>query len=126
MSPSGGLVSDRATSKQDADGQRSLRPALNIGSASRADTPRAGAGFAILIPPIKETPMNVQQLMTRAVRVAAPNDTLQQAAQMMEEDDFGLLPVADQDRLVGMLSDRDITIRAVARGLAPDQCMVAD
>ena len=70
--------------------------------------------------------MKVRDLMTRDVRVASPNDTLQSAAQLMEKNDFGVLPVGENDRLVGMLSDRDITIRAVARGLAPDQCKVRD
>jgi CBS-domain-containing membrane protein len=64
--------------------------------------------------------------MTRDVRVASPGDNLQNAAQLMEKDDFGMLPVGENDRLVGMLSDRDITIRAVARGLAPDRCKVRE
>jgi CBS domain-containing protein len=44
----------------------------------------------------------------------------------MEQNDFGMLPIGENNRLVGMLSDRDITIRAVARGLAPDQCKVRE
>ena len=44
----------------------------------------------------------------------------------MEEHDFGMLPVGDEGRLVGMLSDRDITIRAVARGVSPDSGKVRD
>lgn len=70
--------------------------------------------------------MKVRDIMTRDVRIASPGDTLQNAAQLMEKNDFGVLPVGENDRLVGMLSDRDITIRAVARGLAPDQCKVRD
>ena len=70
--------------------------------------------------------MKIREIMTRDVRVASPNDNLQQAAQMMEKEDFGALPIGEDDRLVGMLSDRDITIRAVARGLAPDRCKVRD
>ena len=64
--------------------------------------------------------------MTRDVQVASPDDLLQKAAQLMERNDFGVLPIGENDRLVGMLTDRDITIRAVARGLAPDQCRVRD
>jgi CBS domain-containing protein len=70
--------------------------------------------------------MKIREIMTRDVRVASPNDNLQQAAQMMEKEDFGALPIGENDRLVGMLSDRDITIRAVARGLSPDRCKVRD
>jgi CBS domain-containing protein len=61
--------------------------------------------------------MQVNQLMTRDVRVAAPDQTLQQAARLMAELDAGVLPVAENDRLVGMLTDRDIAIRAVAQGM---------
>lgn len=70
--------------------------------------------------------MKIREIMTRDVRVASPDDTLQLAAQLMEKDDFGVLPVGENDRLVGMLSDRDIVIRAVARGLAPDKAKVRD
>ena len=64
--------------------------------------------------------MMVRDIMTRNVRVASPGDDLQCAAQLMEKNDFGLLPVGENDRLVGMLSDRDIAVRAVARGLSPE------
>jgi CBS domain-containing protein len=70
--------------------------------------------------------MKIREIMTRDVRVASPDDTLQLAAQLMEKDDFGALPVGENDRLVGMLSDRDIVIRAVARGLSPQQCKVRE
>ena len=70
--------------------------------------------------------MKVSEIMTRDVRVASPSDDLQRAAQIMEKHDFGLLPVGENDRLVGMLSDRDITIRAVARGLSPGASTVRD
>ncbi|MET0659655.1 MAG: CBS domain-containing protein [Steroidobacteraceae bacterium] len=63
--------------------------------------------------------MQVNKLMTRDVRIAAPDQTLQQAARLMAELDTGVLPVGENDRLVGMITDRDITIRAVAEGLDP-------
>lgn len=69
--------------------------------------------------------MNVRDIMTSDVIIASPEDDLQRAAQLMEANDFGILPVGENDRLVGMLSDRDITIRAVARGLGPD-CKVRE
>jgi CBS domain-containing protein len=70
--------------------------------------------------------MEISNVMTRDVKIGSPEDTLQHAAKMMEKNDFGLLPIGENDRLVGMLSDRDITVRAVARGLAPDRCKVRD
>ena len=70
--------------------------------------------------------MNISQVMTPSVRIASPDDTLQVAAQIMEEHDFGLLPIAENDQLVGMLSDRDITIRAVAKGMSPDEHTVRE
>jgi CBS domain-containing protein len=48
------------------------------------------------------------------------------SALRMEKHDFGMLPVGEGDRLVGMLSDRDITVRAVARGLSPASTKVRD
>lgn len=70
--------------------------------------------------------MIISEVMTREVRVASPDDTLQCAARVMEEEDFGSLPIAENDRLVGMLTDRDITIRAVARGLPPQDSKVRE
>jgi CBS domain-containing protein len=70
--------------------------------------------------------MIISEVMTRDVRIVSPDDTLEAAARLMEEQDFGSLPVAENDRLVGMLTDRDITIRAVARGLIPRDSTVRE
>jgi CBS domain-containing protein len=70
--------------------------------------------------------MIISEIMTRDVQVVAPEDTLQTAAQMMAVYDFGMVPVGENDRLVGMLTDRDITTRAVARGLNPTDCKVSE
>lgn len=70
--------------------------------------------------------MIISDVMTREVRVASPDDTLQCVARVMQEEDFGSLPVAENDRLVGMLTDRDITIRAVGHGLPPLQSKVRE
>ena len=64
--------------------------------------------------------MKIAECMTQDVRVVRPTQTLQEAAQTMAGIDAGVLPVADGDRLVGMITDRDITIRAVAQGRGPD------
>ena len=70
--------------------------------------------------------MKISEIMTRDVQVVAPEDTLQTAAQMMAVYDFGMVPVGRDDRLIGMLTDRDITTRAVARGLNPADCQVGE
>jgi CBS domain-containing protein len=54
--------------------------------------------------------------MSRDVQIANPNQSIREAAQMMARIDSGVLPVGDNDRLVGVITDRDITIRAVAEG----------
>ncbi len=64
--------------------------------------------------------MRAGEIMTRGVEVASLDDTLQEAAGRMAELDTGVLPVGENDRLVGMLTDRDIAIRAVAQGKGPD------
>jgi len=60
--------------------------------------------------------MKVSDKMTRNVRLASPDDTIQQAARVMAEYDAGALPVGTDDRLVGMVTDRDIAVRGVAQG----------
>jgi CBS domain-containing protein len=61
----------------------------------------------------------VSDHMTRGVRAMSPRDTAQAAAQVMAEFDVAVIPVCDAGRLVGMVSDRDIAVRGVARGLPP-------
>src|SRR5690349_14574398 len=70
--------------------------------------------------------MNVQEIMSPRVSVIAPEATLQQAAKMMLEAGCGMLPVGTPDKLVGVLTDRDIVLRAVAQGKAPGECRVRD
>ena len=65
-------------------------------------------------------PMKVSKFMTRDVQLASPTQTIREAAQLMAKLDAGALPVAQDDRLVGMITDRDIAIRAVAQGKSPD------
>jgi CBS domain-containing protein len=64
--------------------------------------------------------MRVNQAMTSDVRIANPNETIREAARAMAEIDAGVLPVGENDRLVGMITDRDIAVRAVAAGKSPD------
>lgn len=64
--------------------------------------------------------MQVSEAMTRDVRIARPEQSIRDAAAIMAEIDAGAIPVGDNDRLVGMITDRDIAIRAIARGRGPD------
>jgi CBS domain-containing protein len=64
--------------------------------------------------------MKVSQVMTPDVRITSPDETIREAAHLMAEIDAGVLPVGENDRLVGMITDRDIAVRAVASGKSPD------
>lgn len=61
----------------------------------------------------------VRQVMTTNVKIATPNQTIREAARMMANLDAGVLLVGEQDHLVGVITDRDIAVRAVAEGLPP-------
>jgi CBS domain-containing protein len=64
--------------------------------------------------------MRISDAMTREVRLANPDQSIRDAAKMMAEIDAGAMPVGEGDRLVGMITDRDIAVRAVAQGKGPD------
>lgn len=64
--------------------------------------------------------MNVSEVMTRSVVLANPKQPIHEAARLMAERDAGALLVGENDRLIGVITDRDIAVRAVAKGLPPD------
>jgi CBS domain-containing protein len=64
--------------------------------------------------------MKVREAMTRDVRLVKPDQPIREAAKLMGELDIGALPVEENDRLVGMITDRDIAVRAVAAGRGAD------
>ncbi len=64
--------------------------------------------------------MKINKCMTRDVHLVSPTQTLRDAARMMAEIDAGALPVGQDDHLVGMITDRDIAVRAVALGKSPN------
>jgi len=74
--------------------------------------------------------MKVSDAMTRDVRTMSPSQTIRDAARVMERLDLGFLPVGESDRLVGMITDRDIAIRGIGAGKGPDarisEIMTAD
>jgi CBS domain-containing protein len=64
--------------------------------------------------------MKVSEVMTRDVRTVRPDQTAKEAAKFMLNEDAGSMPVSDGDKLLGMITDRDITVRGVAKGYGPD------
>lgn len=70
--------------------------------------------------------MLVKQAMIKRVKLASPKMFLNEAAQKMRDGDFGALPVGENDRLVGMITDRDMAIRAVAEGKDPATTTVGE
>ena len=58
----------------------------------------------------------LKELMSRDVKVVGPDMTIGEAAQKMRDGDFGMMPVGENDRMIGSISDRDIAIRAIAEG----------
>jgi len=70
--------------------------------------------------------MNVAQIMSANVELTDPSMPISEAARRMRDEDIGALPVGENDRLVGMVTDRDIAVRGVAEAKDPDSCTVRD
>lgn len=70
--------------------------------------------------------MLVSEAMTRDVQIAYPNQSIQDVAKIMAECDVGCLPVGENNKLVGMITDRDIALRAVAKGKSPNSTTVRE
>lgn len=70
--------------------------------------------------------MKIDAIMTRDVQVVSPESSIQEAARLMDALNVGSLPVCEGDKLLGMITDRDITVRATAAGLDPVGTKVAD
>jgi CBS domain-containing protein len=64
--------------------------------------------------------MRVREVMTTDVQMASPDQPIRHAADLMARLDAGAVPISHNDRLVGMITDRDIAVRAVASGKGPD------
>jgi CBS domain-containing protein len=69
---------------------------------------------------LREDGMKISECMSVDVEIAAPTDSVRDVANLMRRLDIGSLPVGENDRLVGMITDRDIVMRAVAQGKGPD------
>lgn len=70
--------------------------------------------------------MQVRDIMTADVETLTPDLTIQTAARMMDDLNVGVLPVCDGTRLVGVVTDRDITVRATSAGRPPDRCTIRE
>jgi CBS domain-containing protein len=70
--------------------------------------------------------MQIREIMTREVDVVAPNASIRDAAAKMKELDVGAIPVCDGQKLSGLVTDRDITLRAVAEGRDPSKTRVSE
>lgn len=68
----------------------------------------------------------IQDIMTTDVKTVSPEETVRRAAQMMDELNVGSIPVCDGKKLVGIITDRDITVRSTAAGQAPESTRVGD
>lgn len=64
--------------------------------------------------------MKISEVITRDAKLVNPNHTVQDAAKLMMECDCGVLPVGEDERLVGMITDRDIAVRCIAQGKGPN------
>ena len=64
--------------------------------------------------------MRVSEAMSRDVQICTPGSSIKECAKMMAEIDAGAMPVGENDRLIGMITDRDIAIRAIGAGKGPD------
>ncbi|HEY2748852.1 MAG TPA: DUF1360 domain-containing protein [Polyangia bacterium] len=74
----------------------------------------------------KGEPRMIKDVMTRDVKVVRPDDSIQVAAQRMAEEDVGFIPVCDGERLVGVITDRDLAVRAVAQAVDAANTAVRD
>ncbi|MCX6345752.1 MAG: CBS domain-containing protein [Armatimonadetes bacterium] len=70
--------------------------------------------------------MNVGDIMSTELVTCSPNDTIYQVAKKLQQKDIGSCPIVDQNRLVGIVTDRDITVRAVSKDLDVHNMRVGD
>jgi CBS domain-containing protein len=86
----------------------------------------AEAGMIKLHTAMEVQMQTVQDVMTHDVHSISPEDSVRRAAQLMDEFNIGSIPVCDGKKLVGMITDRDITVRSTALGQAPEHTRVGD
>ena len=99
---------------------------VEVRAAPRETKHDEGSNENVQAEPVGGNSMDISRLMTKNVEVVGPDATLQEAARKMKDIDVGSLPVCNGRKLLGMLTDRDVTIRAVAEGRDPKQTKVKD
>jgi len=82
-----------------------------MSTQKRSHVSRFDIGLTIIF--LEEDDMNVEQVMHSGARWVFPDATLSEIAAMMRSDDIGCLPVAENDKLIGMITDRDLAMRAI-------------
>jgi CBS domain-containing protein len=97
---------------------RSGGPTLRTCRLTRPRRPNSCIGSQAL-QHVRRNAMQVSEAMTNDVKIANPNQSIRDAARLMAQIDAGVLPVGENDRLVGMITDRDIAIRAVGADKGP-------
>lgn len=70
--------------------------------------------------------MTAKDIMTKDIKVVSPRTTLHEAAQIMETRNIGMVPVAEDSNVLGILTDRDIVVRAISKGKNPDTIKTED
>jgi short-subunit dehydrogenase/CBS domain-containing protein len=102
-------------------GRRGRSRSRRAAGFRRRSAEQAHAGAVVLPNPREELrAMKVSEIMTSGVEVVSPEQPIQEAARLMLQADAGVVPVQEGDKLVGMVTDRDIAVRAVAEGRGPD------
>src|SRR5581483_2088631 len=95
-------------------------------SGASAQEPSAARSVTPAFPLSRESAMQVQEIMTTMVEIIDPNTTIRDAARKMREENIGALPVGENDRLIGMVTDRDIAMRGVAAEQSAGDTTVRD
>src|SRR5215210_2157889 len=108
----------RTTRRPTSRGRLSVGPVSHVRTPGKPPCKRQGGKLKM------GQSHRIADLMTQNPRTITPDSSVADAAKMMRDDDVGLLPVADGDRLVGTLTDRDVAIRVVAEGRDPDSTKV--
>jgi CBS domain-containing protein len=70
--------------------------------------------------------MNLRDIMTSQIEMLPPDASILDAAQLMDSNDIGSVPVVDAGEILGLITDRDITVKVIAKGLDPNQVQLRD
>jgi CBS domain-containing protein len=120
-----GFVEDSLAALRES-GVRLLEAAGELADRAIDPLQRAGGGGGGDDDEEDGAALTVADVMTRDARLTAPDETVQEAAAAMAQADLGVLPVGEDDRIVGMLTDRDVAVRVAAAGEDPAKAKVRE